>query len=191
MAQNVRRHTASFQRACQEARIWTRTWRKLKFRDEQRKQGRCKHENVTELSGPTVTAVARHHAGLNNGIKKFDAHEKVNGARSDAQTFFEPFGRRIPIPYKERSRLSALTASVHLGNRPLASAAEPEPCGLCKICRSRAQVLNGTTEKTTYRAVHRHLKCPQVSAARALDMPAIACSSKGGCCWAADQNHDV
>ena len=169
MAQNVRRHTASFQRACQEARIWTRTWRKLKFRDEQRKQGRCKHENVTELSGPTVTAVARYHAGLNNRIKKFGYTRKGewNTGLTPKPSMNLSEGKGIPIPHKERSGLFGVDSFGPFGyTGSLASAAEPEPCGVCKICQSRAQVLDGTTVKTTYRAAHRHLKCPQVSAVR-------------------------
>lgn len=170
MAQNVKRHTASFQRACQEARIWSRTWQKLKFQDGLQ-QGRSVQHDLAEVSASTITAAAKHHAIPYQGIKK-------SGCQSSGTLKATWYPRPMPmppsqllktraIPYRERSGIFGVNNFGPTGyTGSLASAAEPEPCGVCQTCQSRVQVLDRRTDAPSNRALLRHLKCPQVSAVR-------------------------
>jgi hypothetical protein len=66
----------------------------------------------------------------------------------------------------------------------LASSAEPEPCTACRVCRSRMQRDQygpgygpGRHGKAGDVVIHRHLKCPQVSAVRVVG-PGRYCSPR-------------
>ena len=51
MAQSVKRYSATFERACAEARVWGRTWRRLRAAEEKKKRKRVQGARAREQPG--------------------------------------------------------------------------------------------------------------------------------------------
>jgi|AntAceMinimDraft_1070359.scaffolds.fasta_scaffold07197_1 hypothetical protein len=246
IGQNVKRNSAMFLRACEEARVWSRTWRRLRFQDEERKRKRRDQRRQREVAAaapvpvpaaaavtvsafvlcpvsaptpitsdgavptpdvkveykPNTTSSSAGKSGNESvgglppaGIRPFplllgathihaDADEHSDGGRSGSLDS----GTSV----KASSGLFGIDGFGPRGYAgSLASSAEPEPCGGCRVCHARA--LNHSSRRNNLPfiptvaaagvrgvskaaavvastakapAVHRHLKCPQVSAVR-------------------------
>ena len=193
MAQSVKRYSATFERACAEARVWGRTWRRLRAAEEKKKRKRresarekreaaaaTRAEAEEARRSPETTAVATPEAkeahpdaGANERTPGLGDGDKPSSLRRED-------GARDGSPDSSASPKS-LFGVENFGpdgyGGSLVSGAEPEPCGACRVCRARTpQALReralAATKKTKDASaapplVPRHLKCPQVSAVRA------------------------
>ena len=171
MSQCVKRHSSVFQRACEEARVWSRTWRRVKFQEEARRRKRREQRRIREAAAavaanphpeaavitPEVKSEHKVHADIR---APFPVTSGATYAISPESTGLRLFG------------VGTFGPGGYAGS--LASSAEPEPCGACRVCRARTpQAIHAAAVaaakaggKTSPHAVGRHLKCPQVSAVR-------------------------
>ena len=180
VAQNVKRHSATFDRACAEARVWGRTWRRL------RAQEACKKRKRREVARKAREAAK-------------EPEKKVEEPKPEPkpQAVATPEGKerggnceeRTPNVTTRNDRSGSPDSSPGLFgvedfgpegySGSLISGAEPEPCGACRVCEARTpaavreQALgllskkgNKSANASDFPNVPRHMKCPQVSAVR-------------------------
>lgn len=200
MSQSVKRYSATFQRACEEARVWTRTWRRLRAAEEMRKRKRREARKGAREQQQTAAVNAAAATAAPNGIVaglETAADEKavctpdVKAEQRTSPSETAPgrssgSGAELPQLPREtyvRRESSPLSGSpgvfgiVDFGpggyNGSLASSADPEPCGACRVCKARtpqamraAAVAAARGESTPDPPVRRHVKCPQVAAVR-------------------------
>ena len=172
IAQNVKRNSATFTRACVEARAWGRTWRRLRAVEA------CKKRKRRES--------ARKAREMASAAK--DAEKKLAEPREAAVVTPE---RAAPDSNLATARESARREDTSPDNSgspglfgvgdfgpdgylgSLVSGAEPEPCGTCRVCKARTpealrnQAILSAKQRTETPGVPRHMRCPQVAAVRA------------------------
>ena len=176
MSQCVKRHSSTFRRACEEARVWSRTWRRARFQEESRKRKRREQRRIREAAAAVAAANPDPEAAVNTPEVKSE-HELHADIRSPFPVPLAPGTTYAPDIAPESAGPSLFGVDTfgpggYAGS--LASSAEPEPCGACRVCRARTpQAIHAAAVaaakaggKASSHAVGRHLKCPQVSAVR-------------------------
>ena len=162
MRQNVKRYAATFQRACEEARVWCRTWQKVKFQNRIEKRLHGEQCDLIDAEGtgtkPQRENIITRCAGQNNSSERhtLDActFEMLPGQNTAALHRISDSAR---LPRNASFRSVALTSS-------LGSSAEPEPCGICRICQSRTTAATCAALSHVKQNIQRHLKCPHIHA---------------------------
>ena len=192
MSQCVKRHSSVFQRACEEARVWSRTWRRVRFQEEARRRKRREQRRIREAAAAVAANPHPEAAVITPEVK---SEHKVH---ADIRAPFPvPLGRATYAISPESTGLRLFGVGTfgpggYAGS--LASSAEPEPCGACRVCRARTpQAIHAAAVaaakaggKASPHAVGRHLKCPQVSAVRGRERDTRGRSSRfeGAAPWA-------
>ena len=192
MAQSVKRYSATFERACAEARVWGRTWRRLRAAEEKKKRKRRESAREKREAAAAATRAEAEEArrsaettavatpALKEARAEGCANERTPG-EDGAEDKTRRDDARDGAP--DSSGLPGLFGVEDFGpdgySGSMVSGAEPEPCGACRVCRARtpqavleqALAASKRTKETkdgvTKPLVPRHLKCPQVSAVRA------------------------
>jgi site-specific DNA-cytosine methylase len=192
MAQSVKRYSATFERACAEARVWGRTWRRLRAAEEKKKRKRRESAREKREAAAAATRAEAEEArrsaettalatpALKEARAEGDASERTPG-EGGAEDKTRRDDARDEAP--DSSGSPGLFGVEDFGpdgySGSMVSGAEPEPCGACRVCRARTpqavleQALaaskrtKDTKDGFTKPLVPRHLKCPQVSAVRA------------------------
>jgi hypothetical protein len=165
MAQNVKRYCATFERACAEARVWGRTWRRLRAAEERKKRKRRESAREKREAAAAATRAeeeARRSAQETDAVATPEAKEAHQGgaganertpggcASEDAEKQKRASGEAL-LNAKEETK--ARDGSPDSSGSPglfgvedfgpdgysgsLVSGAEPEPCGACRVCRAR------------------------------------------------------
>ena len=164
MNQNVKRYAATFQRACEEARVWFRTWQSVQFQNHDRSLSQQEQGNppYTEGAGakPDTENTITRSAHRNGSAERFERFDL-----DTCKSKLLPGQNMAVLPHiSGGTRLLGIVSSGPVSYAgALGSSAEPEPCGFCRICHSRTTAaMRAATLSDVKHNIQRHLKCPQI-----------------------------
>ena len=159
MAQSVKRYSATFERACAEARVWGRTWRRLRAAEEKKKRKRRESAREKREAAAATRAEAEEarRAADTTAVATPEAKEAHLNERAKERTpGQERDDSEKPLSVRQEDARDGTQANSsgspglfgveNFGPNgyggSLVSGAEPEPCGACRVCHSRTPLVN-------------------------------------------------